>query len=76
MRLDQGEQGDGGIGVGFVLLAYGIAHNVFLHKLCKAWPLELSSNELASLEISQMTGSFMVMTVGEDDTVEGVVLGK
>ena len=49
--------------------------DVFAHKLYKAWPSELSSNELAGLEITGVTGSFMVMATDKDRTVEGGIWG-
>ena len=36
MRSDWGEQWDGGVGVGLILLACGTAFDILSHKLCKA----------------------------------------
>ena len=76
MGLDWGERWDSGVGVGFVLLAHGAAFNVFAHKVGKTWPPELSGNELASLEITRVSGSLMVMTLGKDRVMEGVLWGN
>ena len=37
---------------------------------------KLSSNKLVSLEITGVSGGFMVMAVGEDRVVEGVLQGN
>ena len=57
------------------MLAHGAAFDVFAHVLCEAWPPELSGDELAGFKITQVTGSFMVMTTGKDGVVEGGVGG-
>ena len=49
---------------------------ILTHELCKAWPPELHSNELAGLEISKMAGSLMVMVTGKDRATEGVFGGN
>ena len=72
MGFDQGERGDRGVCVGFVLLASCTAFNVFLHKLCETWLPEFGGYELMSLEITGMTGSFMVVAAGKDGVMEGV----
>ena len=61
------------MGVGFVLLACGTALNILSHKLCKTRPPEFHSNELISFEVTGVAGSLMVMAMGEDRVVEGVV---
>ena len=53
------------------MLTCGTAVDVFVHKLCKAWPSELSSDELAGLEITGVTGSLMVMAMDKDGMAEG-----
>ena len=73
MRLDLGERGNGGVCAQLILLAGGTAFNVFIHKLGETWPPKLRSNELVSLEIAGMTGGFMVVAVGKDGVVEGIV---
>ena len=69
---DQGERRDSGVGVCLVLLACGTAFDIFAHKLCKARPPKLHGDELASLEISGVTGGFVIMTAGEDGVTKGV----
>ena len=54
----------------FVLLASGAVFDIPAHKLYEAWPPELSGNELMSLEITRVTDSLVVMTAGEDGTME------
>ena len=76
MGLDRGEQEHGGVSVGFVLLAYGAALDVLLHELCKIQSPELSSYELTCFEITGMSGSLMIMAVGEDGMTEGVLQGN
>ena len=61
--------------VGLVLLAHSTAFNIFLHMLCKTQSPELSRNKLMGLEVSCMTGSFMVMILGEDGVAEQVIRG-
>ena len=73
--LNWDEWGDGGVCIQFVLLACGAAFNVPAHELCKAWPPELGSDELAGFEISWVTGGFMIVAAGEDGTTEGVLWG-
>ena len=76
MGLDWGERWDSGVGVGFILLAYGAAFNVSVYEVGKTWPPEFSSNKLSGLEITRVSGSFMVMTLGEDRAMEGVLQGN
>ena len=61
MGFDQGEWWDSGMGICFVLLAYGTALNVLSYKLGEARPPELSSDELVSLEISRVLSGFVVV---------------
>ena len=70
--FDWSEQGNGGVHVQLVLLACGTAFNVLAHKLHETQPPEFSSDELTSLEIPRVASSFVVMTLGEDRTVEGI----
>ena len=57
----------------FILLAHGAAFNIFLHKLHKAQPSELSNDELTGLEIARVAGSLVVMIVDKDKSTEGVL---
>ena len=59
--------------VWLILFAYGIAFNIFLHILCKAWLSEFGGNKLTGFEINGVTGSLMVMATDEDRVVEGVL---
>ena len=68
-----GEQQDGGVSVGFVLLACGTAFNVFVHKLYKIRPPKFRGNKLASLEITRVAGGLMVVAADEDELTEGVL---
>ena len=74
--LDWGEWWDSGVGVGFILLAYGAAFNVSVYEVGKTWPPEFSSDKLLGLEITRVSGSFMVMTLGKDRVMEGVIQGN
>ena len=67
-RFNQGEQGNGQVGVRLVLLARGTAFNVFADVLCETQSPEFSSDELAGFEVPWVTGGFVVMTAGEDGT--------
>ena len=73
---DQGERGNSGVHVRFVLLACGTAFNIFPYELCETQPPELRGNKLVSFEITWMTSSLMVMTMGEDGTTEGGLWGN
>ena len=75
MGFDGSQQGDGGVCIRLVLLARGAAFDVFAHELCEAWPPELSSDKLASFQITGMTGCFVVMAAGEDGATEGILQG-
>ena len=46
------------------------------YKLCKTWPSELRGDKLVDLEISRVISCFMVMAVGEDRTIEGILQGN
>ena len=76
MGSDWGEWWDGRVGVRLVLLAHDTAFNVFTHKLCEAWPSELSSDKLVRFEVTRVTGGLMVMTPGKDGAMEEVVWGN
>ena len=73
MGPDWSEWWDGGVGVGFVLLAYGAALNILSYKLCKTQPPEFCGNELVSFEITGMSSSLMVMAVSKDGVTEGIL---
>ena len=76
MGSNQGEWRNSGICVQLVLLARDTALDVFVHELHKTWPPELHSNELMGLEIPWVASGFVIMTVGKDRTVEGVLQGN
>ena len=59
--------------VQLVLLTCGTALNVFLYKLCKAWPPEFSSDKLTGFEITRVSNSLVVMVVSEDGVMERVL---
>ena len=44
-------------------------------KLCKTQPPELRGDKLASLEITGVAGSFVVMAAGKDGAAEGILWG-
>ena len=73
MGLDQGEWGNGGVRVRLVLLACGTALNIFAHKMCETRPPKFGGDKLASLEIARVTCSLVVVTVGEDGAVKGLL---
>ena len=58
------------------MLAHGTVFNVLAHKLHKAWPPELRSDELASLEVARVTSGFVVMTLDKDGAVKGAIWGN
>ena len=74
--LNRGEQGDGGMHVRLVLLAYGAAFDILSHKLCKTQPPKLHGDELASFEVAGVSSSFVVVAVGKDGATKGVVGGN
>ena len=47
-----------------------------MHELCKAQPPEFSSDKLTSFEVTRVTSSLVVMTVGEDRLTEGILWGN
>ena len=61
--------------VRLVLLACRTALDILAHKLHEAWPPELGGDELMGLKITGVAGGFVVVTMGEDGTVEGVHQG-
>ena len=76
MRFNWSEWWDNRVGVGFVLLASDITLDLLLHKLCKTRPSEFHSNELTSFKVTRVAGSLVVMAMGEDRAMEGVVWGN
>ena len=62
--------------VRLVLLACGTAFNVFTHKLCETQPPEFRDDKLASLEVTRVTSSFMIVTMGKNGATEGVFQGN
>ena len=62
--------------IGLVLLAHSAVFDILLDKLCKARPLELGGNELASLEVAGVTSGLIAMASNEDGAMEGVVQGN
>ena len=75
MGFDQSEQGNSGVYIRLILLAYSTALNVLTHKLCKIQLLEFRGNELVDLEIPEVASSLVVMTMNEDGAKEGVTKG-
>ena len=73
--LDRGEQGDGGVCVRFVLLACGTAFDVFAHKLRETRPPKFRADELAGLKVARVSGSLVIMAVGKNGAMEGVLQG-
>ena len=73
VRLNQGEQENHRMCVGLVLLAHSTVFNILVYKLCQTWPLEFGGNKLASLEITRVTGSLVIVAAGEDRMMEGVL---
>ena len=61
--------------VGPVLLTDSAALDIAPHILHEAWPPEFRSDELPCLQIPRVTCSFMVMAMGEDGVVEGILRG-
>ena len=55
------------------MLTCGTALDILVHKVCEAWPPELDSDKLVGLEITRVSSGLMVMAVGEDGSVEGVL---
>ena len=56
-------------------MARGATFDIFAHKLCETGPPKFRGDELASFEITWVTSGLMVVAVGEDGTVEGVLRG-
>ena len=73
MRLDQREWWESGMCIRLVLLACGTASNTFGHKLCKTGPPELRGDMLASFKVTRVACHLMVMAMGEDGMMEGVL---
>ena len=74
--MNESEGGNGGVCVGFVLLANGTTFDVFMHEGCKARPPELGGNQLMGFQVARVTGHFMVMAIGEDGLLKGGVRGN
>ena len=70
---DGGEQQDGRMGVGFVLLAGCTTLNVFSDIRGEAGPPEFSCNELSGFEIARVTGTVVVVAAFENSVPQGVV---
>ena len=73
MGFDWSEWRDSRVCVSLVLLAHGIAFDIFPHKLCKTWPLEFRGDKLAGFEISRMGDSLVVIVMSKDGVVERVI---
>ena len=70
---NRSEQWNGGVYIHLVLLAQGTTVDVFPYELCEAWLPEFSSNELTGLKITGVSGSLVVMAVGEDGVIERIL---
>ena len=75
MGFDRGEWRDGGVCVQLVLLAHGTAFDIFAHKLRETWPPKFGGNELAGLEVTEVSSGLMVVAASEDGTIEGALRG-
>ena len=62
--------------VGFILLACSTALDVLAHKLRETRPPEFRGDELASLQITGVAGSLVVVAAGKDRAAEGVFGGN
>ena len=76
MGHDWSEQGDGGMCVQLISLAHGTALDVFSHKLHNAQPPELGGNKLVGFNVPGMASGLIVMAMGEDGMVKGVIWGN
>ena len=70
-----GERGNSGVSVSFVLLAGCTAFDIFMDVKGKAWPLELSCDELVSFQVSGVACSFVIVATLEDGVVKGFIIG-
>ena len=57
------------------MLAHGAAFDVLTHKLCETGLPEFRGDELASFEVTRVTGGFVVMATGEDGVTERTLQG-
>ena len=62
--------------IDLVLLAGGIAPDTLTDKGCKAWPPELRSDELVSLQDTRMTSRGVVMMVRDDRATKVSICGN
>ena len=65
----------GGMCVGFVLLACSAVLDITADKRSKAWPPELSGDQLAGFKETRVSGGFVIMAVFQDGTAKSVIGG-
>ena len=73
---DWGEQRNGGVCIGLVLLACSTVFNVFPHKLGEAQPPEFRGDQLMCFKVPRVLSGLMIMTMGQDGVMEGVIRGN
>ena len=73
MNGSEGE--NGGVYVGFVLLANHATFDIFLHKGCKTRPPEFGGNQLTGFQVAWVTWCFMVVAMSENGLSKGGVGG-
>ena len=73
--FDRGKWRDGGVSIGFVLLAFSTDLDIAVDKEGQARPPEFGGDELAGLEEAGMAGGFMIMAPLKNGTTKGVISG-
>ena len=61
-----GEGWNGGMCVGFVLLANRTSLDILAHERCKAGPPELRGDKLAGLKVTWVASSLMIVAANKD----------
>ena len=73
--VNGGERWNGGVGVGFVLLAGGTAFNILADIGGEAGPPKFRRDELSGFQVAGVAGTLMVVATLEDSVAEGFIVG-
>ena len=71
-----GEGWNGGMCVGFVLLANCTSLNILAYERCKARPPELGGDKLAGFKVTWVASSLMIVATNKDGLLKGRVRGN
>jgi hypothetical protein len=73
--FNRGKWGNGGVGVGFVLLTHSTPFYILSDIGNEAWPPEFGGDKLASFKVAGVAGCLMVVAALENHFTEEIVVG-